>query len=410
MSRTWGSITRYRDRGWRARGGDDDRTTVGIFFDAAHGGSDGANEEAERELAAAHRAWRKQHSPKGRGITVIDYGRKVLDRWEIAGTRRGIDRDRDRFERHIARSPFAGDPVASLEHRQVQRWVREIAASVAEGPRGDGVRKRSRRTVLAALNLLRSILRAAIEEEIIDESPARSVIVPRGTTTAEEFLLLEPHEVDLVLAARPSPRLSIAQLSAITVAVFSGLRPGELWGLRWGDVIGIGMPGAARPEIVVRHSRANATKGGRVRRVPLLYPARAGLVDWWAAQPREPAPADLVWPNPDGGIYADGFDAGWANRRQCSRAQVRWTQLGVRWQIGIARRIPFKDLRHTCASALLRGWWVDRGWIGRALSLVEIAQWLGHQSVTTTERHYAKLAPGGLLDVVPTQPPITGSA
>lgn len=60
-----------------------------------------------------------------------------------------------------------------------------------------------------------------------------------------------------------------------------------------------------------------------------------------------------------------------------------------------------KDLRHTCASHLLRGTWVRHGWIDRALTMQEVSAWLGHASVTTTERYYARLAPGGLLDVVP---------
>lgn len=397
---SWGSITRHFDRGWRARAGDEGRSNLGIFLDAEHGGTDGARAEAESELAAAHRAWRKQHAPKGPGITVAAYGRKVLDRWELADARRALDRDRSTFERHIARAPFANDPIAALEHRQIQRWVRDLAGGVAEGPRGDGQRKRSRRRVANILNLLRSILRAAIEEELLDESPARSVIIPKSTTTAEDFLLLDEREVDLVLAARPSHLLSLAQLSSIVVSIFSGMRPGELWGLRWGDAL----IDADRPEFIVRHNRDGATKGGRVRRIPMLPPARAYLIRWRADTAerfgKRPGDADLVWPNPNGGAYGEGYDATWAHLKRNQRG-VRWTQLGAHWQIGIARRVPFKDLRHTCACALLRGWWVSRGWISRPLSLVEIRDWLGHASVTTTERHYARLAPGGLLDVLP---------
>lgn len=401
LRRRWGSITRYRD-GWRVRGGDEERTTVGVFRDADFGGRDNAELAAEEALEEARRAWLAAHAPKGRGATLIAYGRALLDRLELEGVRRGIDRDRARFEKHLATAPFANDPIASIEHRQIQRFIRTLAAGDVEGPRARNraPKKRSRRTVLRVLNLLRTILRFAIEEEIIDESPARGVIVPRMPTIEEDFLLLEQREVDLVLAYEPDERVSIAQISAFTVAIFTGMRPGELWGLRWGDVPSLDEPGG---EVIVRYSRGRATKGGRVRRVPLLEPARGILLRWRAGETvrrkRAPRPDELVWPSPSEQPFAEGYDAGWANRRQ-TKSGIRWTQLGARWRIGITTRIPLKDLRHTCASALLRGWWVERGWIARPLSMVEIAAWLGHRSITTTEAHYARLAPGGLRDIV----------
>jgi integrase len=52
---------------------------------------------------------------------------------------------------------------------------------------------------------------------------------------------------------------------------------------------------------------------------------------------------------------------------------------------GITRRVRFHDLRHTCASSLVAGWW------GRAWRLEEVKAILGHGSVTMTER-YAHLA------------------
>lgn len=399
----WGSITRYHYAdGWRVRAGDEARSPVGTYLDKDFGGRERAKAAAEEALDEARRIWLQQHAPKGRGAVLVAFGRATLDKWEGKGTRRGVDRDRARFEKHIARAPFAEDPIASIEHRQIQRWVRELAAGVAEGPRGDGERKRNRRTVLNILNLLRSILREAIEEEIIDESPASNVIVPRTPTIEEDFLLLEINEADLVFEAEPSDLVPLGRLTAFQVGLAEGLRPGELWGLHWEDV-----PRDARGvklgELVVRRNRKRATKGGRVRRIPLLEPARAALDRWWHAERerlgRDPRPDELVW-SPDGRrAYAEGHDAGWAHRRQ-DKSGRRWTQLGARWALGINRNVPLKDLRHTCACALLRGWWIERGWIDRRLTMLEVSQWLGHRSILTTEKHYARLAPGGLLDVV----------
>lgn len=407
---SWGSITRWRD-GWRVRAGDEKRSSVGVFRDKDFGGDrEVSRAAAEEALDEARRVWLSQHSPKGRGLTLVDYGRRLLDRWEKEGRRRGVGQDRTRFEFHIASAPFALEPLGALEHRAIQRWVRKLVNEEAAGPRGGAGKRRSRRTVLNALNLLRSMLRQAIEDDLIDESPARGVIVPRVERTEEDFLLLEAHEVDLIIAARPSERVSLAQLAAFTTAICTGMRPGELWGLRWADVPELDAAGGA---LIVRHSRSRATKGGRVRRVPLLEPARAILSEWRSEEERRlerpPAADELVWPGPGGEPYGQGYDAGWANRLQVrkGREDRAWTQLGARWNLGVTRRVPLKDLRHTCACALLRGWWVERGWVARRLSMIEIAAWLGHRDSRTTETHYARLAPGGLLDIVqsPDLPP-----
>lgn len=383
---TWGSVHYDKARRkWRARAGDERRTGLGCWD---------TEEQAEAARAEAHRLAERQVRSTGPEAALVAYGRRWLDREERAGLRRGLDRERNRFERHLASAPFAEYPMVALTRGDVQQWVRELAAGKAEGPRGHGQR-RSRRTVLRALDLLRVILRAAIDEGILDASPAEGVRVPREERVVEELTLLEAAEVARLVEARCIPLRSHA---AFVVAAFGGLRPGELWGLRWEDVrLG------GRAHLIVRHSRDRGTKTGQIRRVPLLEPARDILTRWQAAvrkARRGRDPRGLVWPGAGGRHHADGYEAGWTHRRNGRPGSER-TQLGYRWRAGIDTVLPLKDLRHTCACHLLRGTWVAAGWIDRPLRLEEVSQWLGHASVTTTERYYARLAPGGLLDVVP---------
>lgn len=388
--RRWGSVTPHRG-GYMARAGDESRRYLGTFA---------TEREADAALIEAYEFWLHQH-PEGGGSapTLISYGRAWLDREHLRERRRGLDRERARFDRHLARSPFATWPLTAVSHRDVQRWVTALADGRAEGPRAKGQR-RSRRTVSNILNLLRAILRTALEEELIDASPAAGVRVPRTPRKTEDFTYLDATELEGLRAATTIP---LARHSAFLTAAFAGLRPGELWGLLWEDVILDG-----RPELIVRHSRRTATKGGRVRRVPLLQPAREALARLRAQRVEEVDELDrplvrtgaLVWPSPAGGTYRDGYDAGWVNRRQTTRAGYAYTQLGWAWHAGITRHVPLKALRHTCACHLLRGTHVARGWIERPLRMEEVQAWLGHASITTTERYYARLAPGGLMDVV----------
>lgn len=378
--RPWGSITPHRD-GFMVRAGDAERTYVGTYETV---------KLAEAALAEAWEYHQHLHPAAGPGATLIGYGCEWLERQEELGRRRGIDRERARFTRHLAQAPFATWPLTAITQRDVQRWVRALADGEAEGPRARG-QKRSRRTVSNILNLLRSILKSAIEEELLDVSPAGGVVVPRTPSKTEDFTYLSADELE---ALRTTDAVPLKQHSAFLVAAYAGLRPGELWGLRWADVhLG------ARPEIVVRASRGGATKGGKVRRVPLLEPARAALERWRSGR-IAPGPDALVWPSTDGGIYRDGYDGGWVNRPQTPRHGRTYTQLGWAWHAGIRRHVPLKALRHTCACHLLRGTHVARGWIARPLRMEEVQAWLGHASITTTERYYARLAPGGLIDVV----------
>jgi integrase len=70
---------------------------------------------------------------------------------------------------------------------------------------------------------------------------------------------------------------------------------------------------------------------------------------------------------------------------------------------GIARHVRFHDLRHTCASALLQGFWAPH-WVARPLRLEEVKEWLGHTSIATTQR-YAHLCPEAVQGLVIRTPP-----
>ena len=201
----------------------------------------------------------------------------------------------------------------------------------------------------------------------IELNPALGVRVPPRPRTDETWTFLSATEIDALLSCDAIPE---RHRLVYAVAIYTGLRKGELWGLRWSDVVLKG----DRPELVVRHSYRGPTKSGRIRRVPLLAQARDALERWAKLSPG--IAGALVWPREDGGCHTESYSAEWE----------RW-----KTRAGIERRVRFHDLRHTCASHLAMGTW------GQSWRLEEIRDWLGHSTVTVTER-YAHLGADSIAE------------
>jgi integrase len=313
----------------------------------------------------------------GAGPTLLSWGETWLDRRELDGYHRNSKKDRSRWRTHVATAPFAAWPLRRIARIDVVKWVRELIRTEATRAKVTGTgagrtvttrglgRKLGRTTVKNALGLLRRALNDAADDGLVQGNVAAGVGVPKIPTTEEGWTYLSAAEIDALLDPSRASPLAADRRAIFTVAIYTGLRAGELWGLRWADVHLSG----DRPELVVRHSYNGPTKGGRVRRVPLLRQAREALEVW--RRERLAIGATLVFPADHDGCHAEGFEAGWTAARR---------------RAGIVRRVRFHDLRHTCGSHLVMGTW------GRAWRLEEIKEFLGHKSIKTTER-YAHLAP-----------------
>ncbi len=364
-----GSVTEHVDRfgklSYRARlteGGK--RKSLGLHP---------TREDAECAIAAAL----EQLGGSERGITLTSWGATWLERRAIDGLHRSASKDASRWKTLVAPAPFALWPLRKITRQDVVRWVGALlrkpvthAINKGRGSKRETElveldRRLSRQSVVIALALLRRALSDAADEGHVPTCVARDVKVPRVPRTTEAWTYLSATEIDAVLKLR----LKKAQRAIFTTAIYAGLRGGELWGLRWLDVLLDG----ERPELVVRHSYRGPTKSGRVRRVPLLTPAREALRAWRLVAPG--VGQALVFPADGGGCHSEGYDAGWGR---------------VRERAGIERRVRLHDLRHTCASHLVMGTWTPKPW-----RLEDARDWLGHGAISTTER-YAHLAPDRL--------------
>lgn len=137
------------------------------------------------------------------------------------------------------------------------------------------------------------------------------------------------------------------------------------------------------PHVVVRYGRppARPTKTGKVRRVPLF-----GLALDAARRQVARAPGAVFWPAPRGGFRSRYRVLGRVHLSDGRYADV-WPSVVL--EAGIGRPVRWHDLRHTCASACVSGWW------GRRWTIEEVAALLGHATTTTTQR-YAHLGESAL--------------
>lgn len=137
----------------------------------------------------------------------------------------------------------------------------------------------------------------------------------------------------------------------VTIAHRLGPRRSEILGLRWAAVDFLGLHVAIASTI---------SKGRRDRVVPIDLDLAALLANWWLVS-GEPADEALVlpWQDDPRKLYDDWSEV-------CNVAGVRAT---------------WKAFRSTCGSELLNS----------GTPSVLVRDWLGHSSVTTTERFY--LAP-----------------
>lgn len=103
-------------------------------------------------------------------------------------------------------------------------------------------------TVRRIVAVLQSAFRDAVNEQLVDDNPARGVRLP--SVERHEFEPWEPEQVGHFLDVASAHRLG----ELFTVAVFCGMRRGEIVGLRWDDV------DLTRREITIRHTLVQVGK------------------------------------------------------------------------------------------------------------------------------------------------------
>ncbi len=324
-----GTITAHSG-GFVARLPDQERSSLGVFPTYA---------EAETGLNAA--CFLLASGEVSSAKTLDAYGKRVLDRRELDGYR-GVQQERSRWKTHVTPWECSSWPLKAITKAHVLSWVRQLRA-----------KKLSDQTIRNSLNGLRCALRSAVDDGLIDSNPCAEISVKsHGRTTDPLGQALTIDElVHLIANADVDGRHLIA------FAAGTGLRQGELRALHTCDVHLDG----DTPHVIVRYgSPKRPTKRGKSRRVPLFGMALA------AAQSYTPG-LTIFFPTVHGHYRPRG-------RVVALHAWKAWTKQ-------FARRVRWHDLRHTCATQLLRGGY------GEQWTLEEVRDMLGHSTIRVTERY-----------------------
>jgi integrase len=214
--------------------------------------------------------------------------------------------------------------------------------SIAEAPRLELAKDHTVATCNRYLASLKAAYSLAMKNEKVERNPVKDVRLQKENNKRVRWLTIE-EEARLFVA------LPIQWHPLVLVALHTGLRRGELLGLRWEDV-----------NFQQRFITARKTKAGDTRQVPMNDVALEALIKI----PRR-LDNEYVFPGIKS-FHLINLPRGW--KRYVKNAQLE----DFRWH----------DLRHTFASRLVMA----------GVDLYTVKKLLGHHDLTMTER-YAHLAP-----------------
>lgn len=303
--------------------------------------------------------------PRMRRVTFGEWA----EEW-LATTAHLAPKTRDGYESllrmHVL--PFFGRyEIGHIEQVHVRRFVSDMQR------RGIGAG-----VVINAYRVVSGVLAAAVGSGALRANPAVGVKLPRRRRVEMQFLTAAQVE-DLAdaIATPPGRDPMPAYRILVHVAAYTGLRAGEIAGLRVGRINLLrGVIDVVETVVETRTGVLDRqpTKNRQRRTVPIPR----FLADELAAHLADRAndPDALVFPAPDGGPHRHS-----AFYHSYYRPAVR--------RAGVPPRTRFHDLRHTCAALL-----IAQGHHPKA-----IMELMGHSTINVTLDTYGHLFPS-LMEAV----------
>ncbi|WP_137994228.1 tyrosine-type recombinase/integrase [Streptomyces vilmorinianum] len=274
--------------------------------------------------------------------------------------------------------------LAKLSAKDVRTWLNQLRTTCQCCTRGIDARRDEPRCCAAGqcchkllspltLTYVHSVLKSALEHAVREEEIPRNVArnVRTGTPRPRRFEPLTAEEARQFLTAAEGHRLH----ALFELALHTGLRKGELLGLRWED-LDLDTGTAA-----IRRTLQRTTAGGLTtlptktraseRRIALPTRCVHSLKLHHEQQKTEREAAGTTWQH-DGHVFTT------AQGRPIDPTNLTRTFTTLLRKAGL-RRIRFHDLRHSTATLLLE----------QGVELVVIKELLGHAHIGVTATVYA---------------------
>lgn len=307
-------------------------------------------------VSARHEIQQGIHTPASASPTVEEAGARWIANCEAEGLEFGtVKQRREHLRLHII--PFVGrEKLSGLTMPRVYQFDAEL--------RANGRSVSMRRKVLTNL---KTLLTYAQSQGLVAQNVARGVKI-KADDRNTPGPLREGHdyptksELRLLIDKTPPKWRAF-----IVTAIFTGMRIGELRGLRWQDIdldAGI-IHVRQRADAWCRMGKPKSKAGNRD--IPLA-PMVLNTLRQWKLVCRK-GDADLAFPNGTGNPenYSNIFTRCWAPLQTECFGQVKY---------------PFHAIRHAAASLFI----AHLGWTPKRVQTV-----MGHSSITMTYDHYGHL-------------------
>ncbi|MGA2690206.1 MAG: hypothetical protein ABSE85_19260 [Candidatus Korobacteraceae bacterium] len=334
-------------------------------------------EDEARDIVAA--AMVTNANPE-RVLTIGDFVERVyfphIEHYKRPSTLKGY---RDIWENHV-NARCAGDWLKDVRTFHVQSWLDSIS----------GPRVLSRNSLKHIKTFLSAVFKLAKQQGYyMGENPVRDTATSPKATAPQETYAYDLNEIQQMLSVMPEPAATI-----FAVAAFTGLRRGELQGLRWEDY----EDGQIRVSRAIWEGHVNDPKTGRSKgAVPLIkqvaerlefHRMRCGGPDAGPMFPNLSGKKPICLNNVLGRQILPAL-----KRCECC-GKARDDHADVKHDFKLDEKLP-----------KWHGWHAARRGLGSnlyALGVQEkvIQQILRHANVSTTSTYYIKTVPSQVTDAM----------
>lgn len=313
-----------------------------------------------KQAEARLRERMNEYKPPNGGEIVLfsEAGDLHINRLEAMGRQKNTIAAYRSYKREHLDPEIGSQPINSITPQDVDRLQQKLLRK--KTPDGQKV---SPKSVLNWMSLLHGILAFSVKQEWVEANVADAVDRPK-VDDDEEIHFLNLAELDALLGTCADDDAGRLQRTLYLAAAMTGLRQGELLGLRWRHIDW----GAVRV-------RVEKTKSRKLRSVPL--PERvARELELHFQRSAFQGDDDLVFAHPDTGKRLDRSRVlkrfkGCLKKGQIGRFDERKGRDG---KVRLVPVLTFHDLRHTfgttCAAA--------------GIPLRTIMEWMGHKDIKTT--------------------------